>query len=68
MNKNIIELINYYESRIIPKMPIGADILMTKYKMSEGKQLGNKLKEIEGEWVKNNFKISVEQVENIINN
>jgi len=49
-------------------MPIGADMLMTKYKISEGKQLGAKLKMIEEEWVKNNFQISDQQVENIINN
>ena len=49
-------------------MPIGADVLMTKYKISEGKQLGVKLKMIEEEWVKNNFQISDQQVENIINN
>ena len=49
-------------------MPIGADVLMTKYKIPEGKQLGTKLKMIEEEWVKNNFQISEKQVDNIINN
>ena len=49
-------------------MPIGADLLMKKYKIPEGKQLGNKLKIIEEEWVNNNFQISDKQVENIINN
>ena len=33
-------------------MPIGADTLMTKYQIPEGKQLGTKLKIIEEEWVK----------------
>ena len=28
----------------IPKMPIGADTLMTKYNIPEGKQLGKNLK------------------------
>ena len=49
-------------------MPIGADILMTKYNIPQGQQLGEKLKTIEQEWVKNNFKISDQQVDNIINN
>ena len=49
-------------------MPIAADTLMNKYKISKGKQLGTKLKMIEEEWVKNNFEISNQQVENIINN
>ena len=31
-------------------------------------QLGEKLKIIEREWVKNNFKISDQQVDNIVNN
>ena len=49
-------------------MPIGADILMRKYKIPEGKILGDKLKIIEKEWVNNNFKISDQEVENILKN
>ena len=52
----------------MPTMPIGADVLMTKYKIPEGKQLGSKLKMIEEEWVKNNFQISDNLVEKILNN
>ena len=48
--------------------PIGANILMTKYQIPEGKQLGSKLKMIEEQWVQNDFKISEQQVKNIINN
>ena len=48
-------------------MPIGADVLMTKYKIPEGKLLGDKLKIIEQEWVNNDFKISDQEVRNIIN-
>ena len=51
-----------------PIMPIKADSLIVKYKISEGKILGNKLKMIEEEWVNNSFKISDQQIENIINN
>ena len=49
-------------------MPINADMLMTKYKVPEGKELGDKLKLIENEWVNNNFQISDKKLENIINN
>ena len=49
-------------------MPISADILMKKYEIPEGKLLGEKLKKIEDEWVKNDFKLSDQQVENIIYN
>ena len=41
---------------------------MKKYEIPEGKQLGEKLKSIEEQWVKNNFKISDQQLEVIINN
>ena len=68
IDKSLIELIEYYKNKPIPKMPIGADLLMQKYKIPEGKQLGVKLKMIEVEWVKNNFTISDKQVENIIEN
>ena len=49
-------------------MPISADILMKKYKIPEGKELGNKLKVIEEKWLDNNFQISGPEVDNIINN
>ena len=49
-------------------MPIGANVLMTKYKIPEGKQLGVKLKIIEKKWVDNNFKISDNQIDYILNN
>jgi hypothetical protein len=41
---------------------------MRKYKIPQGKQLGVKLKLIEDAWVKNNFQISEQQVDNIVNN
>ena len=63
-----LELLEFYKNTKIPMMPIGADFLMNKYKLSEGKQLGAKLKIIEKEWVSNNFKITDQQVENIVKN
>ena len=68
IDKSLIELIEYYKNKPIHKMPIGAELLMQKNKIPEGKQLGVKLKKIEVEWVKNNFTISDKQVENIIEN
>ena len=65
-DKYLIELINKYKDKSMPIMPIKANVLMTKFKILEGKALGDKLKIIEGEWVKNNFQISDQQVENII--
>ena len=68
VDNSLKELIQYYENIRIPVMPINADLLMSKYKLTEGKQLGKKLKAIEEEWVKNNFKISDQQVFDIVNN
>ena len=68
IEKNLMDLIHLYKNKSIPKMPIGADTLMTKFNIPEGKQLGTKLKTIEEEWVKNNFKISDKQITYIVNN
>ena len=63
---NLIELCKIFKNKLIPEMPIKANILMVKYKIPEGKMLGKKLKIIEREWVNNNFKISDKEVENIV--
>jgi len=65
-DKNLEELIEIFEKKLTPKMPVGADILMKKYKIPEGKQLGLKLKMIEEEWVKNDFKISDKEINTIV--
>jgi len=64
----ISDLIDHYKNKSMPIMPIGADVLMTKYKIPEGKLLGDKLKIIEQRWVNNDFKISDQEVKNIIQN
>ena len=63
---NLINLVEIFKSKILPTMPISANILMSKYKIPEGKTLGNKLKMIEEEWVKNDFQLSEKQIETII--
>ncbi len=67
VDNNLIRLIDNYKKKIRPIMPIKADILMSKYRISEGKLLGTKLRIIEEEWVKNNFQISDKEVEYIVN-
>ena len=68
LDQVILNLIDYYKDKSIPIMPIGADILMSRYKIPEGKLLGDKLKIIEEEWVNNDFNISEQKVENILKN
>ena len=67
-DKKILELIKLYQNKSIPFMPIDADLLMTKYKIPQGKMLGDKLKKIEEQWVNNNFVISSSEIETIVNN
>jgi len=39
---------------------------MNNYNLREGKELGIKLKEIENTWLNNNFKISDDEIKNIV--
>ena len=68
LDQELIELNNFYKNKLVPQLPIGAEILKTKYRIPEGKQLGSKLRMIEEKWVENNFQISDQQIDNIINN
>ncbi len=68
IDNSLNELAKHYENCELPIMPISADLLMKKYEIPAGKQLGEKLKSIEKEWVRNNFRISNQQIENIVNN
>ena len=68
IDKSLKDLLNHYENSTIPTMPVNAELLMKKYKIPEGKQLGEKLKVIEQAWVKNNFEISKTQLDSIIEN
>ena len=64
--EKLLELINFYQNKPIPKMSVNAELLMTKYKIPEGKIVGEKLKKIEEEWINNNFEISNEKLDFII--
>jgi len=66
VEKKLIKLLEIYKNKVIPTMPIGANILMTVYNIPEGITLGGKLKKIEETWVNNDFKISDKQIQKII--
>ncbi len=66
VDRSLIELVELYKRKKTPTMPIGANLLMSKYKISEGKQLGEKLKIIEAKWVNNAFHISDREVDDIV--
>ena len=66
VEKKLIKLLDTYKEKVIPTFPIGADLLMSKFQIPEGKTLGNKLKKIEETWVQNGFQISDKQVQQIV--
>ena len=66
-DKYILELHKHYSNSQVPEMPINASFLIEKYKITEGKYLGEKLKCIEELWIKNNFKISQPQIDKLFN-
>ncbi len=65
LEKKLVKLVNYYNNKTLPTLPVGANILMSRYNIPEGKVLGNKLKMIEEIWVQNGFQISDKQVQKI---
>ena len=63
-NNKLLELKKYFEKLEKPNFPIKAKIVMEKYNLKEGKELGQKLKYLENLWVENSFNISEKEVEN----
>ena len=67
VDNKLLNFIDQFRSKILQTMPIGAKILMEKYQIPEGKNLGDKLKIIEEEWVNNNFQLTEKKINKIIN-
>ena len=67
IDQNLLNLIDQFKSKVPPTMPINAKVLIEKYKLSEGKNLGIKLKNMEEEWVDNNFELTEKQINKIVN-
>ena len=68
LDKNLIQLKNFFNNKEIPKLEIKARTLIEKFNYKEGKELGDKLKEIEEFWIENSFKISDKELNEIVNN
>ncbi len=68
VENKLIKLIEIFKEKDIPVLPFKANILMEKYQIPEGKELGIKLKAIEEIWTNNNFKISEKEVQKIVSN
>jgi tRNA nucleotidyltransferase/poly(A) polymerase len=66
IDNKLIKLIEIYKEKEIPVMPVKANILMEKYHVPEGRELGKKLKAIEAVWTDNNFQISEKEIQKIV--
>ena len=67
-NNKLIKLIEVFKEKKLPIMPVKANILLEKYQVTEGKELGKKLKAIEEVWVNNNFSISEKEIQKLVRN
>ena len=68
IDNKIIKIKKFFNNQSAHKFNIKAKYLMEKFNMKEGKELGQKLKEIETFWIDNSFKITDKQIEKIIEN
>ena len=62
----LLDIKNFFNNFEVPEMPVKAKDLIVKFQLKEGKMLGSILREIEEQWLNNNFKISDTQIENIV--
>jgi poly(A) polymerase len=60
--------LKFLKKKEMPVMPFKASTLIEKYQVSEGKELGQKLKAIEEVWTSNDFKISDKELQKIVSN
>tara|TARA_B100002003_G_scaffold44437_1_gene39776 strand:+ start:51 stop:1325 length:1275 start_codon:yes stop_codon:yes gene_type:complete len=68
INKKLIALLEYFKDKEVPVFPVKAVNLMEKYNIPEGKQLGLKLKKIKEQWIKNDFIVLDNEIEQIFKN
>ena len=68
INKKLIALLEYFKDKEVPVFPVKAVNLMEKYNIPEGKQLGFKLKKIEEQWIKNDFTVLDNEIDQIFKN
>jgi len=68
LDKKIIKLKKFFETQKVPKFEIKAKMLVENFRYKEGKELGDKLKEIEKFWIENSFKITNEELNKIVKN
>ena len=65
-DKKLIKLKDFFNNQSPPIFPIKARELIGKYNLKEGRELGQKLKQIENLWIENDFKIQQKDIEKIV--
>ena len=65
-SKKLSELKTYFEKLDKPIFPIKAQSLIDDYGYKEGRELGQKLKNLEIKWIENNFTLSKKDMEKIL--
>ena len=65
-DKKLVNHINYFKNKDVPKLSITGDNLINDFGIPEGEKVGLKLKEIENIWINNNFKISDKNLKKIL--
>ncbi len=66
--KKLSELKTYFEKLDKPEFPIKAQLLINDYGLKEGRELGQKLKNLEMKWIENNFNLSKKDMEKVLSN
>ena len=66
LDKNLVNQINFFENKEVPKLSVTGGDLIKNYGIPEGQTVGEKLKEIENVWINNNFKISDKNIKKIL--
>ena len=65
-DKKLIKLKGFFNNQSPPIFPIKARELIGKYNLKEGRELGQKLRQIENLWIENDFKIQQKDIEKIV--
>ena len=66
LDKNLVNQINFFENKEVPKLSVTGGDLIKNFGIPEGQRVGEKLKEIENVWINNNFKISDKNIKKIL--
>ncbi len=65
-DKKLIKLRGFFNNQSPPIFPVKAVELIGKYNLKEGRELGQKLRQIENLWIENDFKIQQKDIEKIV--